>query len=575
MKNKNQNSKASGRDALRWLWNAIGNRRSHIGLLLVLQVAMSLCSVGYALLFRDMIDQAVAKHQAGFLCYLGWLIALSLTMLVLREINRTLEENCRATAENLLKRRLFSALLEKEFASVSAVHTGEWMNRLTSDTVVVADGVTQILPHMGGMVVRMIGAFAAIVALEPMFGWLLVPAGLALLVVTKVFRPLLKRLHGEIQSADGAVRVLLQERLDNLLIVASFSQQKRSAELAQARMDGHRKARMRRSFASNVSNFGFSFAMRGMYLAGAAFCGLGIVNGTVSYGTMTAVLQLVGQLQTPISGFSGNLSKWYAMLASAERLMEAELLEDAHKELPLTEDACRKLYREGLAGIRLENVCFHYADPSRNGEDVVIRDLNFHLDKGEFVALVGHSGCGKTTLLKLMLGLYRPDHGKMLLAGREDMDLSAAQRALFAYVPQGNQLMSGTIRQTIAFDDEENMRREGELWQALRIACADGFVSQLPQGLDTSIGEHGSGLSEGQIQRLAVARAIFSQRPILLLDEATSALDAQTEEQMLQNLRDMTDRTVLIVTHRPQACRICDRVADLNGTEKESRAYEQ
>ena len=156
--------------------------------------------------------------------------------------------------------------------------------------------------------------------------------------------------------------------------------------------------------------------------------------------------------------------------------------------------------------------------------------------------------------------IYRPDSGRMYLIGQEKRPLTAADRGLFAYVPQGNMLMSGTIRQIVAFYDEEAMQQEEQLRLALQIACADGFVDALPQGIDTVLGEHGSGLSEGQTQRIAVARAVFSRRPILLLDEATSALDEATEEKMLHNLKTMTDKTVLIVTHRPRACEVCDRV---------------
>jgi ATP-binding cassette subfamily B protein len=181
--------------------------------------------------------------------------------------------------------------------------------------------------------------------------------------------------------------------------------------------------------------------------------------------------------------------------------------------------------------------------------------------KGEFLALAGPSGCGKSTLLKLLLCLYAPDSGELVMDTHgKSRPLTAADRGLFAYVPQGNRLMSGTVRQALTFDDAEAMTREEKMWQALDTACAREFVAELPQGLDTVLGEQGAGLSEGQLQRLAVARAIFSGRPILLLDEATSALDGDAERRLLDNLRTMTDRTVVIVTHRPRALEVCDRV---------------
>ena len=197
---------------------------------------------------------------------------------------------------------------------------------------------------------------------------------------------------------------------------------------------------------------------------------------------------------------------------------------------------------------------------------VVLEKLSLRIRKGEYVAFTGHSGSGKSTVLKLLMSIYPLDSGSRYLASREGrQELDASWRGLFAYVPQGNHLVSGSIREVVAFGDEEAMRREDELWRALRIACAEDFVAALDKGLDSPLGEGGSGLSEGQMQRVAIARAIFSGRPILLLDEATSSLDAETEKRLLENLRAMTDQTVVIVTHRPAALAICDKRIELAG----------
>ena len=197
---------------------------------------------------------------------------------------------------------------------------------------------------------------------------------------------------------------------------------------------------------------------------------------------------------------------------------------------------------------------------------VVLEHLSLELRKGAFVAFTGHSGSGKSTALKLLMSLYPLDSGERYVHGAAgEQPLDASWRGLFAYVPQGNQLLSGTIREIVAFGDAEGMRKEQELWRALRVACAEDFVAALDKGLDSSLGEGGAGLSEGQMQRIAIARAVFSDRPVLLLDEATSSLDAETERQVLENLRAMTDRTVLIVTHRPAALELCDKRIDLAG----------
>lgn len=554
-RNKDQNH-----TALRWIWQSVAGSRLCVAGLLGLQVVINSCVVGYSLLFRDLVDRAVGGDREGFFLSMAALAGLAAFQIAMRAAFRALDEYTKASAENCVKGQLFRTLLSRDYAAVTAVHTGEWMNRLSSDTTVVATGVAQILPNLAGLVVRLVGAILAIMALEPTFGLALVPAGLLLIVVTRLLRPWLKKMHIRIQEADGGVRVLLQERLDNLLIIRAYSQQERSAALAAEQMECHKDARMKRIGVSNIANVGFGVAVQGLYLLGAFVCGVGILDGTVSFGTLTAVLQLVSQLQAPLSGISGYMTQWHGMTASAERLMEAETFraDDAVTD----PQGCLAYYRDDFQAIQAEKLSFSYETEDRQ---VVMRDLELRVRKGEFVALAGHSGCGKSTLLKLLLCLYAPDSGALLLEGKSGTrPLTAADRGLFAYVPQGNQLMSGTIRQILAFYREEDMWEDQRLWQALEVACARDFVAELPHGLDTELGEHGAGLSEGQIQRIAVARAVFSRRPVLLLDESTSALDEETEKQLLDNLRTMTDRTVLIVTHRPRAVQICHRVLRLD-----------
>lgn len=555
--------------ALRWLSRTAGKDKLYIGLLVLTQAILGGSGVLYAVLLRDLIDAAVAHSREGMWRSAVYLVLLVLSQLLLRALSRFLREFSASSLENRFKKRLFSCLLRKDYASVTAVHSGEWMNRLTSDTAVVSKAMVNLLPNLAGMLVRLIGALAALLILEPKFAAILIPGGLLLMALTYSFRRVLKALHKRIQEADGALRIFLQERLGSLLVLRSFGVEERSGELAEERMKKHRAARMRRNHVSNLCNVGFGLVIQGAYLGAAIYCAIGLLNGTLSYGTLMAILQLVGQIQAPFSNISGLVPEYYGMIASAERLMEPEgFAEDGVSPRSLGE--IRRFYGEDFRALGLREACFTYQPPVRGEEDapmpVVLEQLSLEVQKGEFVAFTGHSGSGKSTALKLLMSLYPLDSGaRYLKTGAGELPLDASWRGLFAYVPQGNQLLSGTIREIVAFGDAEGMGKEQELWRALRVACAEDFVSALDKGLDSPLGESGAGLSEGQMQRIAIARAVFSDRPVLLLDEATSSLDAETEKRVLENLRAMTDQTVLIVTHRPAALSICDKRIDLAG----------
>ena len=544
---------------LKWLSKVTGKHKFKVLILAVIQAVLGGSSVLYALLLRNTIDNAAEKNQSGFLFSLGAVVGLVLVQILLRAVVRWLEELSRATIENIFKSRMFEVLLKKDYASVTEVHSGEWQNRLTSDTQVTANGIVEILPGILGMAVKMVGALLMLLVIEPKFLYILLPGGAALILLTYAFRKVLKRLHKSIQEKDGSLRIFLQERLGSLMIVRTFSAETQSREQAEQKMSDHKNARMKRNHFSNVCNIGFAVAMNGMYLLGLGYCGMGIISETVSYGTLTAVLQLISQIQSPFANITGYLPKFYAMTASAERLREAEQFPNDCSTEPKTKAEIKQFYDNQFSEVSLENICFTYRSSDRES---VLQNLNLTIQKGQNIAFTGHSGCGKSTVLKLMMCLYHPDGGRMLLHQNDgsEIPLTSEWHRLFAYVPQGNHLMSGTIREMIAFGDMERTYDIDAMNRALQISCADEFVSQLENGIDTLLGERGTGLSEGQVQRIAVARAIFSDSPVLLLDEATSSLDENTEKHLLENLRTMTDKTVIIITHRPKALELCDKV---------------
>lgn len=549
------------KNAVLWLNQVAGKKKIYIAGLLLLQVMLAVSSILYAMFLRALIDRAVERDISGFWRAAAGGISLMVLQVVICAAGSLLQEWSRAELENQLKARLFSCLLRKEYAEVTAVHSGEWMNRLTSDAVIVTNGMTNILPDVAGMAVRLAGAAAILLYLEPWLVYILIPGGCLMMAFTCSFRKIMKRLHKQVQEADGEVRMFLQERLRNLMIVRTFAAERRMEEKAAEKMQLHRAARIRRNHFSNLCNTGFRAAMDGAYIFGAVYCGLEILKGKMSYGTLIAVLQMINQIRSPIANITGYLPRYYAMTASAERLMEAEAFGEADEETK-TQEEVRSFYRTAFRGFGLRNAAFTYQPLAKNqgaAMPVVLSGISLEIRKGEYAAFIGHSGCGKSTLLKLLMCLYPLDSGERYLLGEEEQPLTMAWRNLFAYVPQGNQLMSGTIREIITFGDKEAMKQEKRIKRALQIACADEFTDGLQMGIDTVLGESGLGLSEGQMQRIAIARAVFSEHPILMLDESTSALDEQTERKLLGNLKAMTDKTVLIVTHRPAVLEICDK----------------
>lgn len=541
------------KSTLTWITKQTNKYRFFVMMLAVFEIIVSGLGICYALVMKQMVDRAVAKDSHGFVMGMIGFGLLVLSQLTIRIITRQLSEYTRSSMENTLKQRLFYSLLTKDYGSVSSKHSEEWMNRLTSDTVICADGMTDILPGFLGMLIRLVGSLVLILYLQPGLAAIMIPGGILFLIITVVLRRPLKRFHKDVQEKDGKVRMYLQERISSMLVVRVFGMENTAVEQAADTMELHQSSRMRKAWISNICNSGFSLAINGMYLLGIGFCGYGIIHGNVTFGTLTAMIQLIGQLQSPLAGLGGYVPRYYTMIASGERLMEVEQYEDADESGLRSMEEVWKLYEEQIREIAFEHVSFRY--PGKDG--AVLRDVSFSIAKGDSVAVTGTSGCGKSTMLKLLMGIYRPQTGTIQVILNDGTGIAIEDmRRLFAYVPQGNFLMGGSVRDVITFGQKRII--DGKLKQAVHLACAD-FVYDLPMQLDTILGERGTGLSEGQMQRIAIARALYADRPVLILDESTSALDQQTEQQLLDNLKQLTDKTVLFVSHRLPAQEICSK----------------
>lgn len=541
---------------LKWILHTLGNRKWLIVLLAILRSTQAVCGIAFALLMRKGIDSAVSGEMTTFRHSVVALVGMILLQMVLYAVHRYLEEDTRASVENRFRQKVFRGILEKEYKEVTGYHTGELMNRLTSDTSIVTDGAVNLFPSVLSMLVRVVGILYVMSSIEPWMTVVLLIGGCLITLFSVGPRKWQKRLHKQVQEADGKVRSFLQESLESLLVIHAFGCENKVESGSRVRMDKHRKIRRKRSNIFNLFGTGLRLLMQSGYVLGFAWCGFGILNGSMSYGTLTAVLQLIGQIQTPFANMGGTVPKYTATLASAERLMD--LIESTERRARNRSTVSREEVYSRLESINFDKVSFAY-----EVDRPVLKEESFSVQKGEFAALIGSSGIGKSTIMKLLLSVYEPDGGEIFLQLKDEkMQLDALPSGMLAYVPQGNYLMSGPIWQVVGFAQSSDDIDRDKVVEACKVACAHEFIEQLPEGYETVLGERGSGLSEGQMQRIAVARAVYSGCPILLLDEATSALDADTERRMICSLKEMSDYTVFLVTHRRDVWELCDRVLE-------------
>ncbi|MBR2547363.1 MAG: ABC transporter ATP-binding protein [Eubacterium sp.] len=557
-----QDKKDKTESSLIWIIKAVKPVLPAVVMLTVVQSLLSAALIAQALMMRSAVDTAVAGNKSGFITAVAILFGIIALQILMKAIAGRMDESVKAETENVLKERSYKAILNSSYAEVTEFHTGELQNRMTNDTVVIADGVATVIPDTVALAIRMAGAAAVLFMMDWRFALIFVFGGLMVMAAAYLFRSKAKRLHKMVQEADDHVRSFLQETVSGMLIIKSFGREQNSSDEASILMDKHKKERLKKNMFSVICNIGFGVMMRGGYLFGLIWCGFGIINGTISYGTLAAVLQLVGQIQAPAVSLTGYLPKYFAMLASAERLMELEqMTHDKSSDISSSdaEDASASI-GSGFDDLEVRNVTFSYGGEH---EEQVLQNVSLNIKNGEFIALRGESGAGKSTLLKLMLAVYEPVEGEILFKFKDGSvkRAGADTRKLLAYVPQGLLLLSGNLYEAVSFSMNDDIDKE-KVKASCHAACAD-FVDSLPDGLDTVIGESGEGLSEGQKQRIAIARAIYADAPVILLDEATSALDEKTEYELLERLRRLTDKTVVIVTHRKAALEFCDKVYEI------------
>lgn len=532
-----------------FLWIA-AQIRSSLGPLLIMtlaQIGHALFCVFFALGSRGVIDSAVAGDSAAFRSAVFTQAGIIAGILICLTIVRHLRDRIRADLERDWKQRLLHGLLHGEYASVSAYHSAELLNRLNNDVNKVNEGILSIVPNVAAMVTRLVAAVMVLGTMDVRFTLVIGLLGAVVILSTGLMRRHLKNLNKQVSEHDGIVSGFLQEVMEKLLMVQAMDVSREVEHRADKLLNERYVIQRKRKNISLLTNTGISVMSYGAGFLALCWCSGRLLRGEMSFGSLTAMTQLVSQLQAPFVNLSGVMPQYVAMLASAERLMELEKIQGEPE--PIAED--RQALYSRICTIRAEQLCFSY------DRDKILRNADFALPKGAFAAITGPSGIGKSTLLKLMLGIFPQECGRLYLqCGEEQIPLDRRTRNLFAYVPQGNLLLSGSIWENLTIVKPDATQEE--IRQAIWVSAMDEYLPSLPQGLNTVLGESGAGLSEGQAQRLAIARAILGGAPILLLDECTSALDEETERKVFQRIQALEGRTCIAVTHRPAAVALCN-----------------
>ncbi len=537
--------------AIKWLWMQSRNFRWQIVMILVAGSLLSLAGIGLAVLSRQMIDSAVDGRMDLALRAGGWLAGVILLQMALGSLHSLWLVRTSAKMLNTLQANLYRDISRGQWMEVSKYHSGDLMTRLTSDAQVVANHLVQTVPDIVSMGVRLVAAFVVLYIFEPMLAVMSFVLVAVALMMNRIFGRKLKQLHLRVQESESTCRGLLQEFIQHWIVIKSFGQEKNTRSSIEAAHQERLRWTMSRSFLGIFSRSLLGLGYWSGYFLAFYWGVLGLYRGSISFGTMAAFLQLVGQVQGPVISLAYTYPQIIATLASADRLIQLHTLareQETDDMLELPE-----------AGVKVEGISFAYAE-----DQPVLKDWSLSVAPGEIVAITGASGEGKTTFFQLLLALLQPQEGKIVLTDGKggSWEASALTRSLFSYVPQGNTLFSGTIGENIRWGKPE--ATNDELKQAAICSDAWEFIAKMPQGLDTLIGERGVGLSEGQAQRIAIARAILREAPILLLDEASSALDEESERKVLAAIKALVPaRTCIIITHRKTAFSICDQVCHL------------
>jgi len=536
---------------LRWLLDRSRMYRGGIAGVCVLGLLGTALGLGGSVASKYLID-AVTGDRLAAVVNAGVLMALmTLGSILFQAVSARYGAAVHVKTRADMQQNTYGRILRAGWEALEPFRSGDLMHRLTADVAAVSDGIISFLPNALSALVRLVGALGIMIFFDPTLA-LLALAGVPLtMVLSRLLLGKIRDHDKRMKEMSGNLLSFQEDSFRNLTSIKAFSVTELfTGEMSRLQQDYTQAYLSFSDFKITMSAAmsAVSMLVSGICLAWGVFR---LWTGDITIGTLTLFLQLASTLRGAFSALVGLAQQAVGLMTSAGRILAVEELPGEDGEVP------QGLDREETLTVRLEGVSFHY----RGGEPV-LRPFDFEASPGEFIAITGPSGEGKTTLLRLLLGLVAPDTGRAVAVGRDTYELNAGTRRIFAYVPQGSSMFAGTVRENLCLVKPD--ATEAELEQALEQACALDFVRQLPDGLDHPLGAGGRGLSEGQTQRLAIARALLRKAPVLLLDEATSALDVDTERRILENLRRSGgDTACVLVTHRPASAQLCGRAYEI------------
>lgn len=542
-------TKYNVRDIFRWLWRAWrGNRLQAIlnALVGLLGVIISLSSVWAV---QHAIDVASHEIEGKILIAVLLMGALILCNFGLNIASVWIRNLLGIKAQNRMQQKLLDRILRSKWNGKENLHSGDVLNRLETDVANVVNFLTEVIPNSLSTLALFIGAFSYLFLMDWRLAIVIVIMIPIIILFSRVYVRQMRHLTSEVRSSDSKVQSILQETIQHRMLIKTLEGDGAAVDRLEDTQSVLRTNVVRRTkfsvFSYLVLNLGFSTG----YLVAFAWAATRLSSGTLTFGGMTAFLQLVNKIQSPARQLTHLIPQFVSVFTAAERLMELE-------ENPLEEQG-EPIEMASPCGVRFTDVAFAYED----SEDNVIEHLNYDFYPGSCTAILGETGSGKTTMVRMILALLHPNSGKVEIYNRkESRELSPLLRTNFVYVPQGNTLMSGSIRDNLRLGKLDATDEEME--EALKQSCAD-FVLELPDGLNTLCTEQGGGLSEGQAQRISIARALLRNRSIMLFDEATSALDPETERELLQNILSKHNKTIIFITHRPAVVEYCDQTLEI------------